>query len=180
MRKQEKIDLIMQGIENQEICRCYFTYDENYFYYFPNAVNNRFLLGQEEDDFLLDGYCIRKISQLKTVEIKNDLCNTLCKKIGLHQQIKMPQVDLSGWKSIFESLQALDTFVIIENEQSGAFAIGLIEKVFRNKLYFKSFDADGIWDEDGLEILYSQITTVRWNTRYTTVWEDHLRKETLS
>jgi hypothetical protein len=79
--------------------------------------------------------------------------------------------------SIFESLQALDTFVIIENEQSGAFAIGFIEKVFRNKLYFKSFDADGIWDEDGLEILYSQITTVRWNTRYTTVWENHLRKK---
>ena len=28
---------------------------------------------QEENDFLLDGYCIRKISQLKKVEINGDL-----------------------------------------------------------------------------------------------------------
>lgn len=174
MKKQDKLDLIQRAIENPQLCRCYFTYDENFYYYYPNAVNEKFLMGQEENDFLLDGYCIRKISQLKKVELKNDLCNAINREIGVHQQIKMPPVDISDWKSIFDSLQAMGCFVIIENEISEQFAIGMIEKTFRNKLYFKPFDADGVWDEYGLEIPYSQITTVKWDTRYANVWQKYL------
>lgn len=175
MKKQEKLELIRSAIENPQLCRCYFTYDDKYYYYYPNAVNEKFLIGQEENDFILDGYCIRKISQLKKVEIKDDLCNTINRHIGLHQQIKMPPVDISNWKSIFDSLRELGCFVIIENELSGEFAIGIIEETFQNKLYFKSFDADGIWDDVGWEIPYSQITTVKWATRYADVWERYLR-----
>ena len=69
MKKDEKISIIRTAIEHVDICRCYFQYDPDYFYYYPNAVNDKFILGQEEDDFLLDGYAIRKISHLKKVEI---------------------------------------------------------------------------------------------------------------
>lgn len=175
MTKQDKLDLIRCAIETPQLCRCYFTYDDNYYYYYPNTVNEKFLLGQEENDFLLDGYCIRKISQLKKVELKDDKCNEINKQIGLTEQIKMPTVDISDWKSIFDSLMALQCFIIIENEISGEFAIGIIEKTFKNKLYFKSFDADGIWDDVGLEIPYSQITTVKWATRYADVWQKYLQ-----
>ena len=65
MKKEDKLDLIKTAIENPQLCRCYFTYGDHYYYYYPNAVNEKFLLGQEENDFLLDGYCIRRISQLK-------------------------------------------------------------------------------------------------------------------
>ena len=51
MKKEEKIAVISNAILSVDICRCYFQYDQNYFYYYPNAVNERFLLGQEEDDF---------------------------------------------------------------------------------------------------------------------------------
>ena len=47
MKKQEKLDIIRRGIAETDICRCYFTYDKNYYYYYPNAVNDKFLLGQE-------------------------------------------------------------------------------------------------------------------------------------
>ena len=176
MKRQEKLDLIQSAIETPQLCRCYFTYDDNYYYYYPNAVNEKFLLGQEENDFLLDGYCIRKISQLKKVEIKNDKCNEINKQIGLTEQIKTPPVDISDWKTVFDSLMALQRFIIIENEISGEFAIGIIEKTFKNKLYFKRFDADGIWDDVGLEIPYSQITTVKWATRYAEVWQNYLQQ----
>jgi len=176
MKKQEKLDLIRFAIETPQLCRCYFTYDDNYYYYYPNAVNEKFLLGQEEDDFILDGYCIRKISHLKKVEIKDDLCNTINKFNGTHELIKMPPVDISSWQSIFTSLKALDCFIIIENEIEGKFLIGVVEKTLKNKLYFKSFDADGIWDDVGLEIPYSQITTVKWATRYADVWQNYLQQ----
>ena len=173
MKKQEKLDIIRRGISETDICRCYFTYDKNNYYYYPNAVNDKFLLGQEEDDFILDGYCIRKISHLKKVEIKDDLCNVINKFNGTHEKIKMPQVDISSWQSIFDSLKAMDCFIIVENEIEGKFLIGVVEKALKNKLYFKSFDADGIWD-DGWEIKYSGITTVKWGCRYAEVWQKYL------
>ena len=177
MKKQDKLALIQSAIQTPQLCRCYFTYDDNYYYYYyPNAVNEKFLLGQEENDFLLDGYCIRKISQLKKAELKDDLCNTINRHIGVHAQIKMPAVDISDWKSIFDSLSALQRFIIIENELTGDFAIGMIEKTFPSKLYFKHFDADGIWEEGYLEIPYSKITTVKWATRYADVWQKYLQE----
>lgn len=178
MRKQEKLDIIQKAIEKPQICRCYFTYDDVYFYYYPNAVNEKFLLGQEEDDFLLDGYCIRKISQLKKVEIKDDKCNEINYVNGLTQNLAIPDVDITSWQTIFTSLKKLDRFIIIEDAFNEHFAIGIIEKIFKNKLYFKSFDADGIWDEDSLEIPYSTITTVKWACRYADTWQKYLDNHT--
>ena len=177
MKKQEKIDLIKKGIDEKLICRCYFTYDENYYYYYPNAVNDKFILGQKEDDFILDGYSIRKISHLKKVQIKDDKCGEINKMLGVTEQICNPGIDISSWKSIFEDLSKLDVYLIIENEIDGEFAIGKIEKVLKNKLYFQPFDADGVWDEDGLEIPYSKITSVTWGDRYSKYWQMYLERE---
>ena len=175
MTKKEKLEIINHAISNIEMCRCYFTYDENYFYYYPNAVNDKFVLGQEEDDFSLDGYAIRKISNLKIVEIRDDKCNEINKEIGLTEKIQKPDIDLSSWESIFNSLKAVNEVVIIENEFNNEFVIGVIQKVLKNKLYFLDFDADGVWSSEPLEIPYSSITSVQWNTRYTTTWKKYLK-----
>ena len=176
MKKQEKIDLIQKAIQETVICRCYFVYDQNYFYYYPNAVNEKFFLGQEEDDFLLDGYCIRKISQLKKVEVKDDKCQEINELFGITDQVADPGIDISSWQSIFESLSKLDTYIQIEDAFGEQFAIGIIQKVLKDKLYFKHFDADGIWDEADLEIRYSQITSVSWGTRYAQYWKRYMER----
>ena len=69
MKKQKKIDLIASGIGNEQLVRMYFKYDENYWYFYPNAVSERLMLGQEENDFQLNGYQIRRISDLVKAEI---------------------------------------------------------------------------------------------------------------
>ena len=111
MKNQEKLDVIQKGIDETLICRCHFTYDDNYRYYYPNAVNDKFMLGQEELDFLLDGYCICKISQIKKVEVRDDKCGEINRKRGLTKEVVMPAVDITSWKTIFESLKALDRFI---------------------------------------------------------------------
>lgn len=175
MTNQEKLDLIERAIANIEICRCYFSYDENYFYYYPNAVNQKFILGQEEDDFLLDGYAIRKISHLKKVELKDDKCNEINRELGVTTQIQNPNINISSWQTIFHSLKTLNDVIIIEDEINEEFTIGIIQKVLKSKLYFLEFDADGIWSDRPLEIPYSAITSVKWNTRYTTAWKKYLK-----
>lgn len=171
MKKQEKIDIIQSGIEHPAICRCYFTYDPNYFYYYPNAVNDKFILGQEEKDFMLDGYSIRKLSHLKKVEIKNDKCNEINQMLGITDQIIHPNIDIQSWHSIFKFLSQLDTYVQLEDAFDDQFVIGTIEKITRDRLYLKSFDADDLWSDEPLEIRYSDITSVQWNTRYANSWK---------
>ncbi len=177
MRKQQKIDTIQKGIEDKSICRCYFSYESHYFYCYPNAVNEKFIMGQEEDDFLLDGYFIRKLSQLTKVETKSDKCIEINRMIGITDQVAHPGVDISSWRSIFEDLSRVDTFVIIEDATNGQFAIGSIVKVLKDKLYFKHFDAMGEWDPEELEIRYSQISGVEWGTRYDRYWKKYLEQK---
>lgn len=171
MTKQEKIDIIQQGIRETAICRCQFTYDPYRTYYYPNAVNDRFLLGQVEDDFCLDGYCVRKLSLLKKVEISSNKCNAINKMFGITDGVCMPDVDISSWQTIFQSLKQMDTYIQIEDAIHEQFAIGVIEKVLKNKLYFRHFDADGSWEEEELIIPYSQITSVQWGNRYAEYWK---------
>ncbi len=174
MKKQEKIELIQKAIQERLICRCFFTYDPNYFYYYPNAVSDKFILGQEEDDFLLDGYSIRKLSHLKKVEIKDDKCPEINRLFGIEAQVSDPNIDLGSWYRIFMQLRLLDTYLIIQDHNNEQYEIGVIEKVEKHKLLFKSFDADGVWSEEPLEIPFQSITSVSWGTRYDVYWKRYM------
>jgi hypothetical protein len=48
--------------------------------------------------------------------------------------------------------------------------------VLKSKLYFKRFNAKGIWDEKIMEIPYSSITGVEWGTRYDVMWKKYLEQ----
>lgn len=174
MKKQEKINLLKKGIEEVEICRCYYKFNVQYFYCYPNAVNDKFFMGQFEDDFQLNGYFVRKIANLEKVQIRNDKCNEINKLFGITTQIQMPKVDIVDWKSVFTSLISCDGFIIIEDEKNEQFVIGKIEKILSKKLYFKRFDAQGDWDDDIIEIPYSSITSVEWGDRYCKGWERYM------
>lgn len=175
MKKSKKLERLSRAMDEKKICRCYFTYDENYYYYYLNALTNKFLLGQEENDFLLDGYCVRKISQLAKAEIKNDKCDEINELRGIKSQIQMPNVDLTSWETLFQTLKELDTFLVIEDETRGLYTIGLVKKVSRKHLLFQEFNADGEWQEELLDIPYSSITSVSWNTRYAQNWEWYVK-----
>lgn len=176
MKRAEKMEVIQRGIDETALCRCYFTYEAYYSYYYPHAVNERFFLGQEEDDFQLDGYCIRKLSQLKKVEIRDDKCCEINRILGTTAQLARPAVEIESWERIFQSLSALDSYVQIEDALHGEYAIGVIERVFKTKLLLKSFDANGVWCEEGMEIPYGEITTVKWGTRYDRGWKRYFEE----
>lgn len=56
-----------------DICRHYFKYNIDYWYFYILGCSDKFLFGAEENDFQLNGFQIRKISDLKKVE-KKTLC----------------------------------------------------------------------------------------------------------
>ena len=102
MKRSKKISVIRECARNRHICRCFYEYDKSYWYYYINDFNDKFVLGQEENDFELNGYTIRKIDELQKVEIKNDICEEINRLNGVAGQIKAPKIDISSWQSILK------------------------------------------------------------------------------
>ena len=177
MKKTEMINLISSSIGTTKIMRMYFKYDEDYWYYYPNAVNERFVLGQEENDFELDGYHIRKISDLTKAEIKEDLCEQINVWNGLFQEIHDPQVNITSWQSIFQSPVLLNKLIIIQDEYNGELYLGVIRKACKRYVQIDSYDADGVLSEEPVRIPYSSITHVAWDTRYTHNWQQYMESK---
>ena len=103
----------------------------------------------------------------------------LLKLLGVTDQIADPGIDISSWQSIFQDLMERDYYIILEDENNGQLEIGRITKVLKDRIYFLSFDADGVWAEANEEFIirYGQITTVRWETRYVERWRQYLEGE---
>lgn len=181
MRKltESEIRIVLaSAIENPKICRVYFDYDPNYFYYFPLAVGKKLFIGANEDDFSIDGYTIRRIKDVVSVKIKDDKCLEIDIAEGLLDEIALPDIDISSWHSAFESLKELDRNIIVEKESSIAddcqFAIGRIAQINDDYLLLREFDAEGNWLYDNTIIPYSEITSVTIDSRYVRVFSKYL------
>ena len=103
MKRSKKISVLRECARNKHICRCFYEYDKSYWYYYINDFNDKFVLGQEENDFELNGYTIRKIDELQKAEIKNDICEEINRLNGVAGQIKAPGIYKSPLLSLFNS-----------------------------------------------------------------------------
>ncbi len=180
MNKTDKINILWDSIGTYNLCRCFFTYDSYYWYFYILDHSDKLLLGIEEDDFILDGFQIRKISDLKKVEIKDGLCPKMNEENQLLAEVKKPEIDLSSWRTVFESLDALKCFLIVENEKPEKddkfFYLGYIKEIKKSCVVFSSVDADGIWTEHVI-IPYSKITSVTFKDRYSTTWQKYFSQK---
>lgn len=143
-------------------------------------MSDKFIFGIEENDFILDGFQIRKISNIKKVELKDDLYVKINEKHEILKGVIKPDIDLTSWKTIFNSLIEMNKFIIIKNEdleeEELDFAIGKVISVNSNSISFKEFDSNGVWDDNLLTIPFKWITSVTFNDRYSKTWEDYLTK----
>ena len=178
MKKSEMKEIVRAAIEPKGLCRMFFKYDFNYRYYFPFQASDKLFLGAEEDDFIIDGFSIRRFCDLTKVQIKDDKCIEIIRNEGILNNLSAPEVDLTDWHSVFLSLQRIGKNIIVEkeslDEDEREYAIGHIEKVLKNKVLFKHFDADGIWQDEQLEIPFSKITSVTFGSRYVETFSKYI------
>ena len=70
MRKEihyEKSDikiLLNNSIEKRQLCRVKFDYDDNTWFVFPLLINDKLFLCANEEDFILNGYSIRRFKDV--------------------------------------------------------------------------------------------------------------------
>lgn len=178
MIKSEIKKIIADGMNNRRLCRCYFKYNANYLYFFPLRTTEKLLLSIEENDFILDGYSIRRFTDMTKVEIKADLCDRILREEGIIDSIRVPEVDITSWETIFKSLMQLNKNVIVEkedlDEELEEFVIGRIERVSGQSAYIREFDADGIWQSDLCRIPYNEITSLTFESRYVEMFSKYI------
>lgn len=181
MKKADKIKMFKDAIGTYNYCRCYFRYDPNYFYFYPVGISDKLLFGILEDDFILDGFQIKRISDLTKIELKDDLCVQINKDNKILDNIEIPSVDLNTWNSVFNSLIKMNNIIIIEAEElddsNNLFTIGRIINNDKSEVVFKEFGADGVWEEDLLYIPYKYIISVTFSSRYCNEWEKYFNKQ---
>ena len=82
MKKSEIKALISGTTPMRELCRVFFKYDHNYRYIIPLSLSDKLFLAANEDDFIIDGFTVRRFQDVKKVEIKDDKCVEIIKKEG--------------------------------------------------------------------------------------------------
>ena len=180
LNKNEILSILKDAEGSYEMLRFYFCYDQEFLEFkkfYVASYSEEFIFGIKEDDFILNGFQIRKLSDLKSVEVIDDLCVKINKKQGILDRIQIPIVDLTSWKSICESLLKWKGFVCIENEITNDgedfLFIGELKSVESDYLVLQPIDADGFW-EDEILIYYEGITCFTFGDRYTSVWSDYI------
>lgn len=178
MKKAEMIALFQQAIRQKQLLRLFLKYDAYYTYWFPLGAGNKLFLAAKEDDFIINGFSVRRFCDIKKLEFKDDKCSEIIKAEKILDGISSPDIDLLDWHSVFLSLQKLEKNIIIEHEspddKEWEYWIGRIEKVLKTKVLFLHFDADGIWQDEPYEIPFSRITSVTFDSRYVTVFSKYV------
>ena len=152
-------------IAPRTMCGIELEYSDQVLYGFPLAVSEQLFLVAEDDDFLLNGFQIRRLRDIFELGDRKGIYQTIAEKEGL-TDFEVPDVDITDWRGVFASLQKLGKHIIIEREyEPDFFRLGVIEAVAEDHVVFRHYDADGIWQEPA-SIPYWEITSVTFDDRY--------------
>lgn len=159
--------------EAKQHCGIEYAYAEDVQNVFPVSVGEYLFLSAVDDVFLLNGFTVRRLRDIRQIRQRSGLYQSIAEKEGLNR-IQVPDVDMSNWKSVFISLQWLDKPVIIEREYEPCyFRLGRIENVKRDRVLIRYFTADGTWQEP-VEIPFQGITSVTFDDRYSSVFSKYV------
>jgi hypothetical protein len=144
------------------------------------GYSKKFIVVQETDDFRMLGCKVFPIDQIETLRSNefDEYYDKIMEWEGEKKKIKsMEGLDLSNWKSIFESLKDQGESVMVERELEGreVFVIGPITKVTRKNVFVRYFDAQGVLEKKPMKFPFKEITIVGFSDRYIEVFSKYLR-----
>lgn len=178
MTKIEIKKILAEASEKKLICNIYFKYDANYFNAIPLICGEQLFICANEDDFILDGYSVRRYKDIKKVKAKDDKCNEILRNEGI--VISTPEIEVDSWHTVFQGLKKLGKNIIVEHEDldddNVEFIIGEIEDIHKNFVYVYHFDADGIWEKEPVKIPFGEITSVTFGSRYVDIFSKYVGK----
>ncbi len=156
---------IMTGIE--------YEYGDGAKYGYPVRVGKDLFLIAVDDDFILNGFKVRRLRDIFEIQDRNGMYQTIAEKEGL-TDFEVPDVDITDWRSVFTSLKRMNRHIIVEREyEPDFFRLGIIESVAEDHVVLRHYDADGVWQEPA-RIEYHEITSVTFDDRYANTFSKYV------
>ncbi len=178
MKKYEIRQLLNDCISPPKLCSVQMKYNYHNEFYYPIKVSERLFLGAREEDFILNGYCICRIKDAVKAKIVGSKYLEINTEEGLPDKLVVPDVDITDWRSVFSDLDKANRNIIIEIEDTDLnnceFAIGRIVKVLKDRVRIKVFDCEGVWETELWEMLFSEITSVTFGSRYVDIFSKYV------
>ena len=175
MKASKKMKILKKSCGTYDYCGFDLKYNANTVYNYVLDFNERLCLCALEDDFIIDGYEVCRLRDIKRVKLIDNATVEINRQNGILDESDPPKLDISSWKNVFGSLEKTGLYVIVRNEYKGFFRIGKIKKVKKSGVVFKAFDIDGVW-QPKIKIPFSDITSVQFGNRYSTFWREHLTR----
>ena len=178
MIKHEISNVIASCITPPALLEIKYSYRLFYDFCFPLAMSDKLFLAVCEDDFLLDGYTVRRLRDVTEATKKEDGYFRIHRAEGTLSRLYRPPVDVTDWKTVLTSLLSSGEILIVEQEDAdparGEFLIGKLLRVGAQSAELRGFDADGIWDDETTTVSFSQITSITFGSRYITTFAKYL------
>ena len=174
MKRSRIMKNLKKACGTYDYCRFDLKY-ESLLYNYVLDFNEKLCLCACEDDFIIDGYEIYRLRDMESVKLVNNATVEINRQNGILDGLELPKIDISSWRTVFESLEKTGFYITVRNEYRGFFRIGKIKRVKKSGVIFKSFDGDGVW-QPKMKISFSDITLVQFGNRYSTFWGEYLAR----
>jgi hypothetical protein len=180
MKKTKIIELLDESIKLKKRVSIFRKFSDTRVHGCVLNFSDDFVLVHQTVDFQLDGYAILPMNTLKKVRHieYEDFYDSIMQKEGILNDLGMNyKIDLTNWRSIFNSIVKKGKFVTIECEDLPfkRFLLGKIENIKKKKVELFYVEADGIMEETITEQKYKEITFIRIDDRYTSLFQKYVK-----
>ena len=179
MNEVEAVLALKDCINKPAVCKIGFTkqgYDE---FFFVLSVSDELFLGVCEKDFVLDGYTVRRVKDVKSVEAIRGTYLKIHQSEGNLSRLAMPPMEISDWKNVMRSALASGENVIIEGNapqsEERYFFVGKVLAVGEQGFKFRAFDGGGNWSEKAVTVPYTSLTALTFGSSYVTTYSKYVK-----
>lgn len=180
MKKKKIRKRLEKAIKGRQMCKINLEYaPEETVRFFPLKMSDKLVYMIKDGDPAAHGYSVRCLEAIEKVKVEDDTVKLSIKK-DKSENLSVPDIDITDWHSVFQSLGKLGQVVVVESEKlskkEGSYAIGKIEKIGRKQVGIRYYGPDSAWENKKWKIPYEDVTRVAAASRYTEVLSQYIPK----
>lgn len=155
--------------------------DNNSLECIPLMLGEKLLLVQYLYDYDIDGYMIIRLKDITNIRNgeSEKFYEYILKQEQIINQVKKPDLtNVDNWEGLLSELKMFEKNIIIECEDISGndFYIGKIIEINKNRVSFLHFNPVGEWEKVPKEIIFKDLTAIRFETRYINIISKYLKK----
>ena len=178
MKTEQVMSVIRECVEKRTFCELGLYYEFTRRHVLPVAAADDRFLAVQESDYRFDGFIIIDYRHVDIAVELPEKCSEIARLEGLFDGIRIPPVDISGYRSVFAYLANSGTNIEVEicsdfDRETAIFAgraVGASEYEFR----FLRFFTNCVWDKRPFNVGYDRLRAVKFGSRYLEIYSKYL------